>query len=225
MPYSTTAPTSASRRSMYLPMYLAACSAAAIVFVQLLSATFASAQSPTNAVKEFGLFGTWAGDCRCKSEPRQSICELFGHLARHHSPAQRLRAGLWRHGLSHRRRQAHRPVSNIVASVAHDRRSSRARHRHDEGQGQDSHMVVARRRRERICAGWPGPSGQQSRDRLDGALRHQAGRRPEHGPGQARGARPGPTPRCRSLPDAPDRRLHRRKMLYGTLVLAGIGCG
>jgi hypothetical protein len=69
MPCSTTAPTSASRRSMYLPMYLAACSAAAIVFVQLLSATFASAQSPTNAVKEFGLFGTWAGDCRANPSP------------------------------------------------------------------------------------------------------------------------------------------------------------
>jgi hypothetical protein len=61
MSYSTTAPTSASRRSIYL--------AAAIVFVQSLSATSASAQSPTNAVKEFGLFGTWAGDCNSNPSP------------------------------------------------------------------------------------------------------------------------------------------------------------
>jgi hypothetical protein len=46
-------------------------------------------------------------------------------------------------------------------------------------------MVVARRRRERICAGWPGPGGQQSRDRLDGTLRHQAGRQPGRSPGRA----------------------------------------
>jgi hypothetical protein len=61
MSYSTTAPTSASRRSIYLT--------AAIVFVQSLSATSASAQSPTNAVKEFGLFGTWAGDCNSNPSP------------------------------------------------------------------------------------------------------------------------------------------------------------
>jgi hypothetical protein len=61
MSYSTTAPTSASRRSIYLT--------AAIVFVQSLSATSASAQSPTNAVKEFGLFGTWAGDCNANPSP------------------------------------------------------------------------------------------------------------------------------------------------------------
>jgi hypothetical protein len=73
MSCSTAAPTSASRRSMdsaarsaaYSAVYLAA----AIVFVQLLSATFASAQSPTNAVKEFGLFGTWAGDCNANPSP------------------------------------------------------------------------------------------------------------------------------------------------------------
>jgi hypothetical protein len=69
MSCSTTAPTSASRRSMDVAAYLAACSAAAIVFVQLLSATFASAQSPTNAVKEFGLFGIWAGDCNANPSP------------------------------------------------------------------------------------------------------------------------------------------------------------
>ena len=58
---ATEATASAARRSMRL--------ASAILVQFLLATTFASAQSPASAVKEFGLFGTWADDCRANPGP------------------------------------------------------------------------------------------------------------------------------------------------------------
>ena len=55
------AASSASRRLMPL--------AAAICLQLLLSTAFASAQSPTSAIKEFGLFGTWADNCNANPGP------------------------------------------------------------------------------------------------------------------------------------------------------------
>ena len=52
---------SVSRRLMRL--------ASAICLQLLLSTTFSFAQSPTSAVKEFGLFGTWADDCKANPGP------------------------------------------------------------------------------------------------------------------------------------------------------------
>jgi hypothetical protein len=43
--------------------------ACAICLQLLLSTTSSSAQSPTSAIKEFGLFGTWAGDCNANPGP------------------------------------------------------------------------------------------------------------------------------------------------------------
>ena len=43
--------------------------AAAICLQLLLSTTFASAQSPTSAIDEFGLFGTWADNCNANPGP------------------------------------------------------------------------------------------------------------------------------------------------------------
>ena len=55
------AASSASRRSMPL--------ASAICLQLLLSTTPSSAQSPTSAIKEFGLFGTWADNCNANPGP------------------------------------------------------------------------------------------------------------------------------------------------------------
>jgi len=148
------------------------------IFVQFpIWVAFASAQSPSSAVREFGLFGTWADDCNTNPSPLNQYASFsissrgtiqlrndfgpdYGDMIYRIVDAKRI--GLFRISL--------RQLLTTDDQIALDTVMLKSG-------GADSYLVVARCRRKRICGGWPDSGSQQPRNRLDGTLRHEVGKR------------------------------------------------
>jgi hypothetical protein len=152
--------------------------ASAILGQFIMSITFAFAQSATSTIEEFGLFGVWADDCRSGPSPSnqhasfsvtsRSIIQLHNAFGPDYGDMLYRIVGAKRIGNI---RISLRQLLTTDDQVALDIVMLKSdRYRHVEIRRQDSRLVVARRRRERIRAGRPDPGRQQSRNHLDGAL-------------------------------------------------------